>query len=325
MPLLTNIVEATEVYVATFAAPVHDKSTAPPPVGDGGSRKAGSGKAVARMSADPNTRTKPIPGFSLDLSDDDLNEARELGFGEGGVRSAIHAAFTGDLGGGYHSTVIGYDHQIPSPANGLKHPMIKVKGKILNADGQAVGGFERTIVRDDRTLFVQHDLLYINPKQQNQGLADRFNSRAIAQYQQMGVDRIVLDAALTRGGFAWARQGFRISDGGNQFERHNMIVKLASGHRETEGGGHEYALTHPSKEDREELKALVAASQAGQDIQPIDIASIGETRAKNREWYGKTLLMGASWPGVFLFDRKHPVTAAAVQLEYADRRPAWRL
>lgn len=296
------------------------KACAPPPVGTGGSNPGGGGKAVARMSAHPENRRKPIPGFMMDLSDDDLNEARELGYGEGGFRAAAVAAFTGDLGNGFRSVVTESDNLSIRKTGSNTLP---IKGVILNADGTKVGEFERTFVRDERTLFVQHDLLSLNPKAQNQGLADRFNARAIAVYQAMGVDRIVLDAALTHGGYAWARQGFRISAPAE--ERHAIIARLASGKREDDYGTKTLAITNPTREDRAEMAALVEASKNGADIQPIHIASIGENRPRVRgSWYGKDLLMGDSWPGVFYFDRANPVTASAVQLEYADLRPKWR-
>lgn len=296
----------------------------------GGGQFASCGKAFSRMSAHPDHRRKPIPGFSLDLSpEDDAEAAAITGHATARAENVIRRAYEGDLGGGVKSVVThlrGYIPTYDAPQSRYHdaHNNVEVRGNLVNEDGQKMGEFIRTIVRDERTLVVKHDLLEINAKYRGQGIADRFNARAVATYEAMGVDRIVLDAAMTHGGYAWARQGFRIY--GDNADRHAIVERLASGVRIDEKGRVEgHALTHPEREDSQELAALVRASAAGEDIQPIHLASIGENRRNGKDtWFGKDLLLGATWPGVYYLDRGNPVTASAVDLHYADLRPAFR-
>lgn len=326
--LRIRLIDDFEAYMEEFynASQPRDK--------DGKWARVPGGKAFSRMSAHPDNRRKPIASISGDGSEEDEFEAKEMGYGS--VRGWIKAAYIGELGDGYQSVVTEFEHNIANrpPLDEMDRNGFMVKGHILDPKGKVAGEFTRWIMNDNGSLVATHELLDISERHQGKGLADRFNARAITVYQELGVDRVVLDAALDLGGYAWARQGFRIHTGDNMdpedadMDRQYIIRGLASGERMEYGGGIKHARTAPSKQDKAELAALVKASDAGEDVQPIDIARIGEERARAEgkdTWFGKDLLVGSSWPGVYFFSRDTPVTPMSVELAYADARPKWRI
>lgn len=312
--------EALDAYIE-FAC--RDASCRPPPSGGTGGSLPGKGgkktvatiddsppvggKAFSRISAHPDNRAKPIPSIAADGSKEDEAEAKEAGYES--VEAWVKAAYSGDLGNGYHSEVTMFEHDT-EVAKGFY-----VEGVIYDSLKRPVGSFKRYIMKEDRFLAATHELLDISYNHQGKGLGDRFNARSVAVYRELGVDRIYLKAEMDVGAYAWARQGFRID--GDESDRRETIERLIS-----------YVKNYPdanrSPQDLKELAALRKASNAGQDVQPIHIASIGESRAgKTPTWLGKEILLGNNWPGVYYFDRKNPVTASAVELAYAALRPKW--
>lgn len=274
---------------------------------------APGGKAFARMSARPGDRTAPTPKYKLDGSEADAAEV-------------VRSAYTTKLGGGYRSVVTEIEHNVAAnnpPMDELDNNGFLVNGKIMQGKTE-VGEFTRYIMQgQDGALFAVHELLDIKGDHQGRGIADRLNAHSVSVYQRMGVDRIQLEAELDVGGYAWARQGFRFDDGGNDHIRQGMLNEVmarAESNRVRANG-------IDPKQDVADRDALHRASDAGEDVQPIDIARIGEARARalgEDTWYGKEILLGNSWSGVFYFDATNPVTASAVELAYADARPKWR-
>lgn len=279
-----------------------------------------TGKVWSGMSADPHHRVKPTPtpdlkdGFKIE-HDYDLDTSAH-----GALAKRLYEA---DLGDGYHSHVIEAD-----PAGDYRNPVLYVRG-VITKGTREVGTFERTVGQDENGITVSHDELMINGSQHGKGIADRFNSHAVAEYQALGVDRIVLHAGETVGGYAWARQGFRLD--GDEAYRHDFIAKQLDRFEVT-------VLKPVYRGDKatilKQVKALRKANDAGEGIQPIHIASIGEKLAHHearddngntyQTWPGKDVLLGTRWNGVYYFDAANPVTAAATDLAHSDLRPAFR-
>lgn len=281
-----------------------------------GGQFARCGKAFSRMSAHPDDRRRPIASITLDGGPEDDAEAVENGFRD--AKHWLMSAYTSrDLGGGYSSKALTFDE--------AGENRYSIQGRIMDSKGRTVGDFVREFVYEDRKLFVQHEVLDIESAHQGKGIADRFNAHAMAHYEALGVDRVLLSADWENGGYAWARQGFRIY-GNEDEDRHQIIERLASGVRISgTTGSISYSPAKPTRQDRDELAALVRASAAGEDIQPIHLASIGESRRGDADsWFGKDLLRGSTWPGVYYLDRNNPVTASAVELRFTELRPAFR-
>ena len=62
--------------------------------------------------------------------------------------------------------------------------------------------------RKDKSLFVSHELFFVNEDKQGKGLSKKIMSEALDLYESIGVSTVELDAAGTVGKYAWAKYGF---------------------------------------------------------------------------------------------------------------------
>lgn len=275
-------------------------------------RSGGGSKVWSGVSADPDNRVRPKSKIHFPLEPEGYEtpaEARAM------LATRIYDA---DLGNGYQSRVLG----VKPITNG-----ISVVIKIRKGNKEVAEASRELTIDGAGYLIANHETLYVDAAHQNKGIADRFNAHAIAEYQKIGVDRIGLNAGDTVGGYAWARQGFRIFEGDRKKFLNAQLDRVGSELRKPVVKPHEKKL----KADVEVLRKAIAA---GEDVQPIHIASLGEkyARYEGRDdhgntyttWPGKSLLIGTHWLGQYYFDAAHPITAAATDLAHVQLRPAFR-
>lgn len=251
--------------------------------------------------------------------------------------------FEGPLPGGHKAVVdavireewqsVAYDERRPRTVP--KAQGYTVTGDIVNADGASVGKFHRDVVYDPatRAVTVTHESLMLDKKVHGQGIADAFNAHAVAKYQEYGVSEIRVHAGSTVGGYAWARQGFRISP---EEDRHIRVAEmLTSAQYQLHAEAHHLGREATSA-IQQEIKALKAANDAGEDVQPIHVAALGErvrqwTQIKSTEdhdheyrtWLGKEALLGASWMGHYILEPGRPVVGSVSDLAHAHVRAAY--
>lgn len=274
-------------------------------------------KIWSGVSAHPDRRTAPKSDLTFPIEKDTYENQREANF------RFARGVFDTDLGDGYRSTVKQVEPNTP------RGEMV-VRG-VITHKGREVGTFDRMITIEGKgKVAVDHTELMIDPGHRSKGLGDRFNSHAVAKYQELGVDRITLHAGDSVGGFAWARQGFRWS---------TPEVAKTVGHRAlnlTDASvKHDPKVPDAVKQQiYKETRALRKALDAGEDVQPIHIASIGERSARtvlgddagyrHSSWPGKRAMMQSPWEGVYYFDANQAVTAAATDLAHAELRPQFK-
>lgn len=300
-----------------------DASCAPPPVGTGGSvpsaSKLRAGKGFGRPSAVPGARTPVSPGRGIDKDAFDLPSRSE---------SLARSVWEHKLPSGASSTVT----HVQSRWNGATQTgIMKVKGQIDDSDGNVLATFERDLVYEGDTerLHVKHEYLSTVPGKNNAGIGSEFNSASFNQYRDAGVDYIEVDAGMSVGGYNWAREGFRVEARRNEWtgkmeSRHDQIQSMAAYSRDNIerviGTDPNIPFTQGREmiaESKRRLAAIVSASKAGEDVQPIHIASIGESDMRFQTdkgyetWPGKEMLLGQSWHGIYYFDAAEPVVASA--------------
>ena len=288
-----------------------------------GAAGSSKGKIWSGVSAHPDHRTVPKSGIKFPLKGDEFQTPEQQALG------LAQRMFSGDIGGGYRAVVFS---NVPiSDGRGITGFMAFIH--ILDSKGKEVGSSSRAVEADENgRLVVDHSTLFINSAHHNKGIADRFNSHNIAEYQRLGVDRITLRAGDTVGGYAWARQGFRFDDTGEVESGSRATFLLKQLDRTQVMFGTPALREHKAKLNRE-VAALRKAINAGEDVQPIHIASLGEKYARYlghtdsgkayKTWPGKSLLLGTNWQGVYYFDANQAITAAASSLEHARLRPAF--
>ncbi len=306
-----------------------------------------TGKGFGGMSAPRDRRTPPTPKFSLPPT---VKELEALGFPVEGTKKEARRAlyksiYEHDLPGGYKSVVTEIDDSGNS---------IYIRGEIQNKWGSAHGSFERSItdigewydatssepspygpeyqnLKTTDGISVYHTSFGMDSDDRAHGVGSAFIAGSVAKYRELGIDHVMVHAGDEVGGYAWAREGFRIEDGmrnknpyhtGNDYmSRHEQITSIAE-HAEAQifrmGKEREIPDEHFA-EMNDAVRALKAASAAGEDVQPIHFASLGEaTMRYKREtydggfyetWPGKELMLGSNWQGAYYFDAS-PVTAA---------------
>ena len=285
--------------------------------GGGPTKAPTTDKMWTGVSAHPDKRKAPKPNLKFPIEKDSYETQGDAN------RRFARSVYDTALGNGYSSKVT------KVPPVGEKEMVIE--GSIMHK-GREVGTFNRMIAIEKRgVVVVDHTELFIDPAHQSKGLADRFNSHAIARYQELGVDRITLHAGDEVGGFAWARQGFRFA---NRDVAGKAIWKAL---QMVEADLKYLPVLRNDKEARKQIEdemfAVRMAFEKGEDVLPIHVAAIGEqykweslheASGAYTNWTGKRAMMRTPWEGVYYFDANAAVTAAASSLEHADLRPQFR-
>lgn len=83
-------------------------------------------------------------------------------------------------------------------------------GKVYDTRGNEVGDVERYFKRTKSGMMtVKNEYLYLEPRARGRGFARDFYATLETWYTDSGVDRILVDASLEDGGYAWAKAGFQ--------------------------------------------------------------------------------------------------------------------
>lgn len=200
----------------------------------------------------------------------------------------LKAAYTySDPATGYHTEIDGIHRPgDPNPDFNEKgrYPTVPagrtmVTLKIRDRDGNEVGQACRTIHPPSQAR-VNHNYLVLNPGQQGQGFASRFNAHAEDTYRGNGIKQVTLHADIDVGGYAWARSGY---DFRNNTTRSSTTAAafVASVRR-----GDPPAVTNKFKDLHNSGKAT-----------PLDLAMVGHTPGAST-WPGKEIMLGSDWQGV---------------------------
>lgn len=275
-----------------------------------------SNKIWSGVSAHPDRRKAPKSDLKFPIERDTYENQKEANF------RFARSVYDTDLGGGYRSKTTAVEV--------FDGKEMSVRG-VITHKGKEVGTFDRGISIEKRgKVVVDHTELMIGSIHRSKGLADRFNSHAVARYQELGVDRVTLHAGDSVGGFAWARQGFRFA---------TPEIAKSVGNRALDNIENSAKYLPALRNDKaalmREVKAVRKALNAGEDVQPIHIASIGERikwetvgisgdNVRFMTWPGKRAMLMSSWEGVYYFDANNAVTAAASSIEHANLRPQTR-
>lgn len=155
---------------------------------------------------------------------------------------------------------------------------VRVQGVVLSNTGQPIGKFTRNFIQEQQIVgldripaHVEHVHLDLDPDVQATGFSRDFNAHAEAEYAKAGYEQVTLVANIDVGGYAWARQGFKIN------ETHQLMADISK-----DGLKARINQQHTG----------VKASQLTALVDANDMAGLAAHPG------GKTVLLGSSWRGV---------------------------
>jgi hypothetical protein len=294
----------------------HDASCAPPPVGTGGSSKAGGDvSTILRRGTTAERIAFAESLFNHELPHECSSHIKSDSF-EDGI--------------------------LANPNNNVVE--LFMEGKIVDKNGEHIGHFERHIeVERDGSLTAHHDTLVIDPAWHGVGLAQSFTSQSVDQYSKIGVEKIEVLAAMEVGAFAWARQGYQFEPKHEAIRKQWVEDRLLWVKKVADEGTKDRWSVEDAQQMKKAAQDLINASNRGEPVQPIHIASLGEDRFRwnatgytrtaegphefqYETWPGKEVLVNwnqgnpergdPSWSGIkYLNDRGDSVAAGAVEIE----------
>lgn len=176
-----------------------------------------------------------------------------------------------------------------------------IGGAIVKRSGGRAGTVSRNVtLSPNGRLNVYHAYLKLNESLHRTGFASRFNEDAYRRYAAAGVDDVTVTAALSAGGYVWARTGFEfapmgadLTEGAQALLRAQKLRGLIDG--ALEGG----------RISRSEYQRL-APRLVGDDgaVGPNTLTSVRELAAM--DGIGERVLKGKSWSGLRTIPREAP-------------------
>lgn len=71
--------------------------------------------------------------------------------------------------------------------------------------------------KEGNVNIAEHEYYVVPDKVQGKGYAKKINKSLVSQYKNIGIDRVILDAGSSVGGYAWAQQGFYAKNGSEAY------------------------------------------------------------------------------------------------------------
>lgn len=116
----------------------------------------------------------------------------------------------------------------------LRRSSASVDYSLIDKDGYVVGNMTRRYIIKDGKKIVEHQLLTIDPTIQGKDIGKRLLKAQLDFAQKAGMDEIRVHANIDRGGYAWARYGFKMDKLDAQGIVHTVERRLGDKHPATQ-------------------------------------------------------------------------------------------
>lgn len=174
---------------------------------------------------------------------------------------------------------------------------------LRNADGTPLGTLDRNFLFEpDGTIRVDHVLFSLNPGAQAGELSKSVLSNGVRLYDQIGVTQVQVHAALTVGGYAWAKYGFAPDTPQRTAELFSQIKSRLNKNPDLPANQRQIVL---NLLDTGDPQALWAISDLAFPVFQPDGSPRLDSQGRPLT-LGKALLLGTNWYGVL--DLTDPVS-----------------
>lgn len=250
-------------------------------------------RPVSPQALNPNATAADYAGtWGIDRGEAVARAARE--------RPSLDALFTATdrterlriasdiFNGQYGSTGLTFKVGFASGGGGS----MTVTGHVYKPDGTHAGEFNRYITRDG----VYNALFELNDNVRAGGAATEFNYHMENWYIANDIKQVTVTAALSSGGFVWARNGFDWGGGkGSAQALADRIKRIATRMNDQE------ALAKAN-----DLLSRIQTHEVNDPEfpTPFELSNVGwkPGMGKGDSWIGKTAMMGQSWSGIKRLD-----------------------
>lgn len=180
---------------------------------------------------------------------------------------------------------------------------LKLGVNLADSKGEEAGYISRSFSRGESGRpNVYHDLLQLEDQFQGKGIVKRVLRNSFSLYQDLGVDKVDLQAAITVGGYAWARYGWQLKDKSQESISQQVKKRL-----------------EPLEVDtavKRQVNTLLDGNSP-RKLWAISDMRIPVSKDGKETTLGKALLLGTNWSGTFDMDD----TASMKRLEnYIGKR-----
>jgi GNAT superfamily N-acetyltransferase len=157
--------------------------------------------------------------------------------------------------------------------------------------GRSMGRMDRTFsFPSDGPARAHHSLLDLEPEAQGMGVAKDLLANAIALYDRAGIQQVELTAALSVGGYAWAKYGFMPRSEREARALYNKVRERLQRLEEVPPTARKIVMALTERDDPKSIWAL------------SDLDGVTVQQGSRQLPLGKALLLGTVWQGVLRLD-----------------------
>lgn len=273
-------------------------ATAPRPDAPGPDSRTESGAGVVLEDAETTSDTYAVLREPRSHQDEDQDERRE---------AALARMFEFDWqapdGKEFHSQIDSWSHEGQTTT---------IEGVVRDGRGRQVGNWERTLFFPPETWnwglttatpVARHVSFEIDKSVQGKGFGEAFLEHSEREYAKAGIDHVMVTAAGTVGGYAWARAGFDW----NAFPKRVLENLSDFGDGDLAGVPRDVPEAIAKEADRlhDRFYSFTGHSPSETWPTPYEVAMLGRefswtVKTGGREfemWPGKALMLQSWWVG----------------------------
>jgi len=168
---------------------------------------------------------------------------------------------------------------------------VRINSALDDPEGNRVGSLERIVMLRDGKLVVRHNYFSLPESAQGKGLSKGVLSNQMKLWEEIGVERVELNANINVGGYAWSRYGFKPTQGEWNKLRKSLRDDVA---RSNLTGDEKSILLKVLNSD--DPRGIWTVADMSRKVTNKDVFVVGLKKDKPLK-IGQRLLMDSNWNG----------------------------